>query len=144
MLAEKRNAIAGTRDEQIPMEKINGKVSEEERNYSERLDTIQRQKSYLVDSLNSKNSAIKMFMDLHKEDYTMANDRFTTQFTQAQQMMSMFRGMNQDSISEADKVQDNNRAMYTTVFNGIASGAVNPETFTPEMKAQMTALELKA
>ncbi len=121
-----------------------GRVSEIERQENERLDAVQRQKDYLVNSYNSKMSTIQNLMTYKQTDYKNATDAFNTQYDRNIKAIDLIEGINNDQKSWADKDRDDARAQWQIYANSIGDGTMDISRMTSAQKMDIVALEVRA
>lgn len=123
---------------------IAGRVSEIERQSSERLDVIQRQKAYKVDQYNSALTSIQMLMQFTQQDYENATNSFNSQFTQGLQMIDAISGIEKSQKDDAQRARDNANATLGVMMNAITSGNMSYESLDTNQKFNISKLEAQA
>lgn len=83
-----------------------GRIGEMTRQAREDLDFVSRQKSYVVDSYNSKLSAINKIMDFTAKDYEYAVEDYERDFAIKKQMYQMAENEYEADIREQEKEYD--------------------------------------
>lgn len=144
LLAQTRQRSQNEQGKQISMGVMGGRISEIDRQANEQLDKIRRDKSYLSAQIQTKNGVIDQIMKAKGEDYATASARYDQNLSQNIQIANYLRGVKQDAMTEADKRQDDARAVVTTVYNQITSGGLDPRNLSPAMKAQLAKMEMQA
>jgi hypothetical protein len=142
--AEQRIRSQNEQNKPVAMGVIGGRVSEIERQQNERMDAVNRSRSYVASQLQVKNSLIKGVMDAKSEDYQTASARYDAEFSKNLQMITLARGIEQDKHTAEDKQADNARATIQTVYNTVTSGGMDPAKMTDSQKANISRLELQA
>lgn len=136
-----RNAEIG---KPVALNVIEGRVGEQERNFNERIDTIQRQKARAVAQLQTANDAIENLMTFKKMDYDVAKDAYNTEFSQNLQLFDTIRGVYSLELTEKDRAQDTARANLQIIYNSIQDGEADIATLDPKLETKINKLELEA
>lgn len=142
--ATKRQQINSELGKAVPLNVIQGRVSEAERQQNERLDALNREKAYAVDQLNSAYKSIDLVMKFAQTDFENAKSLYDTKFKQTMDILTMAHGIEQDQISLAMKQQDVARANAQIMMNAIKDGGMDYNSLPPETMAQINKLELQA
>lgn len=104
---------------------IAGRISEEERDYRENIDFLERRKTRAVDELNTKYKVVQTLMDLKGKDYSNATQEYETLFNQ--------------NI----KTMDINRANLEVVRKSLADGELNYNDLLPDQKLLIDKLDMQ-
>jgi hypothetical protein len=134
--ASKRTSIQAEMGKPVAMNVIQGRVSEQERNWNERIDAVQRQKSYVQNQLKTKYDIIDNIMKLEEKTYDDARAHYDKEFSQANTILA---SVNKDETAE--KTRD--KANLQVFYNAIQTGGLNPNALTPEQKTTIRELEVK-
>ncbi len=127
----------------VALNVIEGRVSEQERNFMERIDFVQRQKARAVDELQAANDTIENMMTFKKMDYDAAKERYDTEFSQNIQLFNTIKGASDYVNSENDRVMDNARSNLQIIYNSLEDGS-DINTFTGAQIAKIQKMELQA
>lgn len=90
--ASLRQGLYSEEGKLAPMELIGTKQRELARQGQELLDTLGREKTRIVDELNTKNSMISNIMNLTQQDYANASNAYNNAFSQNIQLLEMIKG----------------------------------------------------
>ncbi len=142
--ATKRQQINSEMGKAVPLNVIQGRVSEAERQQNERIDALNREKAYAVDQLNSAYKSIDLVMKFAQTDFENAKSLYDSKFKQTMDILTMAHGIEQDQISIAMKQQDVARANAQIMMNAIKDGGMDYNSLPPETMAQMNKLELQS
>lgn len=123
---------------------IAGRVSEEERAANERLDFIGRQKSRVVDELNTKYTVIGQMMEFAGLDYQDAVDRYQTEFDRNLKMYDIISGKEKEARSAFESDRDAARANLQIYMNAITSGNIDYGSLSGDQKAMVAKLEVQS
>lgn len=123
---------------------IEGRISEEEATAQQRVDFLTRQINSVSNELTSKYNTIEKIMQYTQTDYTNAKDTYDTQFSQAMDLITQARGIQQDQISVQQKAIDNARANLQIYVNAITSGNLDLSSASPDVIASINSMELQA
>ena len=135
--ASKRESVASEMDKPVAMNVISGRVSEQERNFNQKLDTISLQKTALTDQLKTANDAIDTVMKYKTLDYNNAKDTYDKQLTQNLAMYNTISG-------QMNREEDNARANLSIIYNAIQNGGATLDSISPTQKSLISSLELKS
>lgn len=135
-----RNAEIG---KPVALNVIEGRVSEQERNFNERIDYVSRQKARAVAELQTANDAIENIMNFRKMDYDVAKDAYNTEFSNNLQLFNTIKGLAEFEITESERVADNARANLQIIYNSIKdTGDIS--TIDDATAVKINKLELQA
>ncbi len=144
LVARRRERTNAERDKTVAMNVINGRVSEVERQESERLDYIVRQKQQIVNQLSTANSAIENIMNFRKLDYDTAKGTYDSEFSQNIQLFNVVKGVRDDAINELEREEDNARANLNIIYGAFKDGGIDPDTLDPTTAYNVSKLEIQA
>ncbi len=116
---------------------FNARMSEEQRNIQDHVDSIDREISLAQSNLTTKNNFISTMMSLTQQDFTTANDTYNTQLTKNIQIQNAVD-------TQADKIQTSARANLTTINNMVANSGKSWDNLDPTLKSQIGTLEMQA
>lgn len=128
----------------VAMNVIEGRVGEQERNFMERIDFVQRQKSRAINELQAANSTIENMMSFRKMDYDVAKAQYDTQFSQNIQLFNTIKGVAEFEATQEERAQDNARSNAQIIYNSIKDGTTDMATVDDKTRTQINSLELKA
>lgn len=128
----------------VALNVIQGRVSEQERNFNERIDFVSRQKTRAINELKSANDTIENMMSLRKMDYDVAKGRYDTEFSQNIQLFNTLKGVAEYQSSEEEKAADNARSNLQIIYNSIKDGGIDIASVDATTKAKISKLELQA
>ena len=123
---------------------IQGRISEEEQAAAERLDTIGRQKSRIVDQLNTTYSLINMYMTNMGLDYQDATAQYNTEFNNNLKMYDIITGKERAARSDFESDRAMASANLTTYTNAIMSGNLTYSSLSSDQKSMITKLEVQS
>lgn len=116
---------------------ISGRIGKEERDASERLDYIVRQKNQVVDELNTKYSIIGQVMQFKGLDYQDAVKSYEDEFNRNLQIYNLVSGEKKAEETSA-------RANLQIYMNAITSGNLDASSLSDDQKIQINKLEAKS
>lgn len=123
---------------------IGGRVTEVERQESERIDVIQRQLRNKTDQFNSALNGIQMIMSFTQQDFDNATSSFNSQFTQGLATINAISGIQQDQKDEAQRAKDNANATLGVMMNAVTSGNISYNDLSSDQKLNISKLEARA
>ena len=133
----KNNSVSAEMDKPVAMNVISGRVSEQERNFNTRLNSISLQKTAIADQIKTANDAIDTVMKYKTLDYNNAKDNYDKELSQNLAMYNTITGT-------VNREEDNARANLSIIYNAIQNGGANLDTISPTQKALISSLELKS
>lgn len=142
--AQKRISTDAELGKPVAMNVIGGRVSEQERNFNERIDFVGRQKTRAINELKTATDTIENMMNLRKMDYEVAKGRYDTEFAQNIQLFNTLKGVAEFNASEEEKAADNARSNLQIIYNSIKDGGLDAAAVDPTTKAKISKLELQA
>lgn len=149
-------------DQPVAMGVIAGRIGEIERQEMERLDYLARQENTLVNQLNTSAKAIDQIMKTKQMDYESAKEDYNQKFSQAMQMIDLFRAVKKDvkaeeqakvsaqmamekaRVEQIEKARDNARANLTLMYNNITEGGLNTAGIDRQQAIEIARLESQA
>jgi hypothetical protein len=137
LVAMFRQQKAFERGKTVPMNVIEGRISTAERDAQERLDFIGRQKSRVIDELNTKYSIIGQMMNFASLDYQDAVAAYDREFTQNMQIYKLVS-------DEQNRAQDIARANLQIYMNAITKGNMDYGSLPADQKVMISKLEAQA
>lgn len=132
------------RGKPVAMGVIQGRISEEENAAQERLDAIGRQKSRVVDQLNTTYSLINMYMTNAGLDYQDASVRYNEDFNSNLKMYDIITGKEAQARSAFESDRAAASANLTTFTNAIMGGNLDYNSLAPDQKSMITKLEVQS
>jgi len=142
--AQFRQQKTAERGKTVPMNVIEGRISEEERTYLEQQDYLGRQKSRVVDELNTKYNVINTYMNFYSLDYQDAVTRYNTEFQQNLSMYGIILDQEKLKVDQWYKDQaiaTTNLQMY---MNAISAGNLNYSSMSSDQKLMVSKLEVQS
>ncbi len=131
--ARLRERKATERGKRVPMNVIQGRLTEVERQEREELDFIQRQQQRITDQLNTGYKLVSMYMDFMGQDYDDAVAEYNTKFKQNVQVYNL--------MQQERKEAKANLQMYA---NAITSGNLSYDNLSMDQKVDIAKLEAQA
>lgn len=131
-------------NKRVATDVIEGRTSERERTMIEALDTVKRNRNFLVNELNTKYNIINTMMNLADKTYDNAVKDYETQFSQNLNVLNAVKGMYDTMRTEKDRSEDNARANLQIIVNQLSSGAMDFSKLSAAEKANITKLEVQA
>lgn len=116
---------------------ISGRISKEEQQANERLDYIGRQKSRIVDELNTKYSIIGQIMQFASLDYQDAVSAYESEFNEN---LGIYKLLS-DEQNQAQQMASANLQIY---MNAITKGNLDYNSLDSNQKANISKLEVQA
>lgn len=123
---------------------IEGRISQTERQESERLDYVRRQRQTAINELQGANATIENLMNLRQLDYNNARQSYNDAFTQQMSLFSTIKGIVDTEMSQEQRQADVARANLNIIYGSITDGTIDKATMTPDMKYQISKMELSA
>ena len=142
--AQFRQQKTAERGKTVPMNVIEGRISEEERTYLEQQDYLGRQKSRVVDELNTKYNVINTYMNFYSLDYQDAVTRYNTEFQQNLSMYSIILDQEKLKVDQWYKDQaiaTTNLQMY---MNAVTAGNLSYGSLSTDQKMMISKLEAQS
>lgn len=128
----------------VPLNVIEGRMTEEQRAANEKLTYIGEQKARALDQYNSALNTVKTIMDFTQTDFTNAKSVYDSQFSQALSLMNYAQGVKESEKTDVQRAIDNARANLTVITAAMKDGSINPANLTPDQRANINALEVQA
>jgi hypothetical protein len=129
----KENSVNAEMDKPVAMNVIGGRVSEQERNFNTRLNSIALQKTAIANQITNANNAIDTVMKYKTLDYTTAKDEYDKQFSQNLEMFNATSGI-------IDKEADVARANAQIMLNAYQDAGKTWATLTPSDQSNLIKL----
>lgn len=142
--AQFRQQKTAERGKTVPMNVIEGRIGEEERTYLERQDYLGRQKSRVVDELNTKYNVINQYMNFYSLDYQDAVKKYDTEFQNNLAMYGIILDQEKLKVDQWYKDQaiaTTNLQMY---MNAITAGNLNYSSLSGDQKMMISKLEAQS
>lgn len=144
LYAEFRQQRTSEQDKTVPLNVIQGRIGEEERQYRERLDYVTREKSKVIDELNTKYNLIKTYIDLEGLDYKDAVDRYDKEFEKNVKMYDIISGKEKEARSAFEADRDAARANLQIYTNAITKGNLDFGSLSGDQQILINKLEVQA
>lgn len=128
----------------VALNVIQGRMTEEQRQYQEQADFVGRQISRVTDELNTKYNVINAYMNFMNLDYQDAVDAYDKEFAQNVQMYDMIQGARKEARSEYEYDQNAAKANLQVYMNAISSGNMNYNSLSTDQKLAISKLEVQA
>ncbi len=145
-LIQDRNRARRLAEEEkgVPMNVIEGRKGEIDKQDQLALDTINREIKYTSDLINTKLNIVNNLMNFKKLDYEFAKNDYDTTFNQSISLMNVAKGIKEEEKSEEEKKTDNARANLQIMYNAVLGGGADFSSIDPEQKTLITKLEMQA
>jgi len=143
-LAFFRNQRFDERGKPVAMGVIAGRVGEEERAASERMDVIGRQKSRINDQLQTSYAVINMYMGFVEGDYQDAVERYNSDFNNNLSMYNIITGKERDARSDFESDRAAANANLTTYINAVTAGNLDYGSLSTDQKTMISKLEVQS
>jgi hypothetical protein len=137
IVAAFRQQRTAERDKPVATNVISGRIGKEERDASERLDYLGRQKSRVVDELNTKYSIIGQIMQFKGEDYQDAVQSYESAFNQNLQIYKLIS-------DEKTAAETSARANLQIYMNAITAGNMDFNSLGADQKVMINKLEAQS
>jgi len=144
IFATLRQRRTAERGKTVAQNVIEGRISQTERQESERLDYIRRQKQTAVNQLQAANATIENIINFKKLDYDTARNEYNDAFSQQMTMFNTVKGIVDSEISDEERASTAARANLNIIYDSIREGEVDTATLAPEMKYEISKMELSA
>ncbi len=144
LVAEFRKLKGVEEGKPVALNVITGRVTEEERAYNERLDTLGRQKSRVVDELNTKYSLINTYMNFMGLDYQDAVAAYDREYKKNLDMYGIIVGREDAARSAYESDRAAASANLTMFTNLITKGNLDLSQMSADQKVLMSKLEVQA
>ena len=132
------------RGKTVPLNVIEGRISEEERQYSERNDYLGRQVARITDELNTKYNVISTYMNFKNLDYQDAVSRYESEFNQNLQIYNVLAGERKEARSAYESDRAAASANLQMFYNMVTSGNVDYNSIGDDQKVMISKLEAQA
>jgi len=142
--AQLRVNVAGERGKPVAMGVIESRISEQTRMAQENLDFIGRQKSRVIDELNTANNVISLYVQLGGQDYEDAVNRYNDEFTKNLQVYDLWRGLRRDELDERQRQRDNARANLQIYATALMEGNLDYGSLGADQKLMLNRLEVQS
>jgi len=123
---------------------ISGRISEEERQYRERVDYVGRQLARVNDELNTKYNVISTYMNFEGLDYQDAVQRYENDFNRNLQMYELVTDLRKEARSNFESDRAAASANLATYQNAITSGNLSYGQLDESQKVMINKLEAQA
>lgn len=128
----------------VAMNVIQGRISEEERVASQRIDNLGRQQSRITDELNTKYNVINQFMQFQGLDYNDAVQRYQDEFNMNLKVYDIIEGQKKTARSEFEYDQTAAKANLQIYANAITQGNMSYNQMSPDQKLMISKLEVQS
>ena len=135
---------ASERGKAVPLGVMEGRISEETRMAQENLEFIQRQKTRVVNELNTKYSIINTYVTNDALDYQDAVKAYDTKFTQGLSLFETIWGVTKDQWNMKQQQQATASTNLGLYVNAITSGNLTYSNLSNDQKLQISKLETQA
>lgn len=135
---------AGEEGKPVAMGVISGRVSEVEKQERENLDFVQRQKSRVVEELNTKYNVINTYMNFYGLDYADSVNRYDKEFQQNIDMYQIITGRQDAQMDSWEKDRANASANLTLMMNAVTAGNMDYSSMSADQKLMVSKLETQA
>ena len=142
--ANLRQRRTAERGKSVAMNVIEGRIGEAERQESERLDYLNRQKNSAVRQLQAANATIENLINFKKLDYDTARNEYNDAFNQKISLYNLAKGAVDADMTDEQRAEERSRANLDIIYGTMSEGKINAENITPEMQYQINQLELEA
>lgn len=143
-VAALRQRTANERGQQVAQGVIEGRISEETRQAQEQIDFIQRQKSRVVDELNTRYNIINTYINLMGLDYNDAVARYDKEFEQNLQIYGIIENQIDRNLDQYNKDRAFAQANLQTYVNLITKGNLDINNLSGDDKVMLSKLEVQA
>ncbi|HEC66073.1 MAG TPA: hypothetical protein ENI23_12335 [bacterium] len=149
--AERREEEASLRERSTaqrgkgrPLNVVQGRIGEIERQSREKIDFIGRQQSRITDQLNTKYTLIGQMMSDAGLDYVDATERYETEYNQNLKVYELISGEKKEARSafESDRIAA--KANLQTYINVITEGNLDPSSLSGDQKLMISKLEAQS
>jgi len=144
IFAQLRQRRTAERGKPVAMNVITGRIGEAERQESERMDYIARQKSAAVRQLQSANATIENLINFKKLDYDTARNEYNDKFNQKMQLYTMAKGAVDADITDEQRAEERSRANLDIIYGAIGEGKITPDNITDDMLYSINRMEMEA
>lgn len=144
IFATLRQRRTAERGKTVAQNVIEGRISQTERQESERLDYVRRQKATAVRQLQSANATIENLINFKKLDYDTARNEYNDQFNQQMSIFNMTKGIVDSEMADEQREQETARANLNIIYGAITEGTINSATMSPDMQYRVNQMELQA
>lgn len=134
LLRQQKSAEQG---KPVPMGVIEGRMSEETRQANEQLDYIGRQKSRIIDELNTKYAIIDQYINDLSLDYQDAVKAYEAEFSKNLAIYQLIQ-------TEYNQQQANARANLQIYMNAITKGNLDYNSMSSDQKLLIKKLEVQS
>ena len=128
----------------VALNVIAGRISEEEAQEQERLDSVNNQITAVTNQLTLKYNIVDTIMKYTGEDYDDAVASYDSQLSQNISLMNTVKGIVSDIKSDQEKAQDNARANLQIIYNNLNSSNADVNALDESTVLNITKLELQA
>jgi len=135
--ASKRARTQAAEGDPVALGVIGGRVSEIERQETERIDAIGRQLNVVNDQLNTAYANIEMNMSFMGMDYQDAKDKYDSEFDRNLKIYNLMD-------EEMDEEEANARANLQTYQNAILAGNIDFNVLSGDQKLAINKMELQS
>lgn len=144
LYADLRERRTAERGKTVAMNVIEGRIGEAERQQSERIDYITRQKNSAVRQLQNANAAIENMINFTKLDYETARNSYNDQFSQQMTLFNTVKGVVDTEISDEEQEANTARANLNIIYGSIKDGDLDTANLDPAMQYKINQMELAA
>lgn len=128
----------------VAMNVIEGRMTEEERQYNEEADYLGRQVSRITDELNTKYNVINTYMNFMGLDYQDAVSAYDKEFAQNIQFYDLIAGARKEARSAYEYDQTAAKANLQIYANAVTSGNMSYGSLSPDQKLMIQKLEVQS
>ena len=144
ILARRQARINAAQGETVAMGVIEGRVSEIDRQESERLTQISNDIQNVTNQLNTKLGVISSIMDAKQLDYSTAVQSYDAQMQENVMLFNAAQNIQENLKTDAQRVIDNARSSAQIMVNGFASAGYSFSQLSPAQQTTLRQLGLQS
>jgi hypothetical protein len=144
LYAERRQQKTAERGKTVPMGVIEGRISEEERTYLERVDYLGRQVARTTDELNTKYNVINTYINYMGLDYQDAVAAYDKEYAINFKVYDLVKGEQAAERSAYEYDTTAAKANLQIMMNAITNGNISYSNLSANDKLAIQKLEIQA
>ena len=142
--ADYLSTLSEEEQRQVSMGQIKRRQTDVDVKYQRQRRDLAAERSYVADSLNMKLGTLNTMMSLTGKEYDMARGEYEFAFNKSISVANLFRGIQQDALTMAEKRQDNARANVQIISDLLKAGNLNLGKLSESAKLDIKNMEIQA
>lgn len=136
--------VSAEKDKPVAQNVIEGRLSQQQQNYQNKLVSLNAQKSTLTTQLSTAYSIISTIMDSEKQTYEWAKSSYDSQYSKAVSLINAAQNIADKEQSDEEQAITSARANAQVIYNSITSGGMDISNLSESQKLLIQKTEIQA